>query len=191
MSANFLHMTSSTARTRLPAEERRQEIIRAAMEEFAHGGLDGTPTEAIARRVGISQPYLFRLFRTKKELFLAAVDGCFERTLDTFRRAAAGHSGDEALHAMGRAYGQLLKDRTTLLLQLQAYVACEDADVRTLVRQGFKRLATFVAEASGAPAEDVRRFFETGMLMNVVAAMELDRVRQPWARDLMVPLEEK
>jgi hypothetical protein len=29
------------------------------------------------------------------------------------------------------------------------------------------------------------------MLMNVVAAMELDRVRQPWARDLMVPMEEK
>ncbi len=92
---------------------------------------------------------------------------------------------------MGRSYSGLLKDRDVLLLQLQAYVACQDPDVRALVREGFKRLTTFVSETSGAPAEDVRRFFETGMLMNVVAAMELDRVRQPWARDLMVPTEEK
>lgn len=176
-------------RTRLTAEERREEVLLAAMEEFARGGLDGTPTEAIADRVGISQPYLFRLFGTKKELFLAAVERCFERTLGAFQRAAEGRSGQDALHAMGRAYAGLLKDRSVLLLQLQAYAACEDPDVRTLVRAGFKRLVGFVAEASGAPAEDIRRFCETGMLMNVVAAMELDRVRQPWARDLMVPVE--
>jgi AcrR family transcriptional regulator len=183
-------MTSTTPKTRLTAEERREEILLAAMDEFARGGLDGTPTEAIARRVGISQPYLFRLFRTKKDLFLAVIERCFETTLDTFRTAAEGHAGEDALHAMGRAYAGLLEDRTRLLLQLQAYVACDDPDVRTIVREGFRRLATFVAEVSGAPAEDVRRFFETGMLMNVVAAMELDRVRQPWARDLLVPMKD-
>jgi len=182
-------MSTTAPRTRLSAGERREEVIEAATHEFARGGLDGTPTEAIARRVGISQPYLFRLFRTKKELFLAVIERCFDRTLETFRTAAGDRSGEDALHAMGRAYAALLKDRTRLLLQLQAYVACDDPDVRELVRQGFKRLATFVSEVSGAPAEDVRRFFETGMLMNVVAAMELDRVRQPWARDLMVPIE--
>jgi AcrR family transcriptional regulator len=184
-------MTSTASRTRLTAEERREEILSAATEEFAHGGLDGTPTEAIARRVGISQPYLFRLFRTKKDLFLAVVDRCFETTLGAFQQAAEGRSGEDALHAMGRAYAGLLRNRTALLLQLQAYVSCDDPDVRSLVRDGFKRLATFVSETSGLPAEDVRHFFETGMLMNVVAAMELDRVRQPWARDLMVPMEEK
>ena len=177
-------------RTRLTAGERREEILQAAMEEFAHGGLDGTPTEAIAKRVGISQPYLFRLFRTKKELFLAVVDRCFERTLGAFRNAAEGRSGEEALEAMGNAYAGLLKDRTILLVQLQAYVACEDPDVRALVRAGFKRLTGFVNEVSGAPAAEVRRFFETGMLMNVVAAMELDRVREPWARDLLVHKKE-
>src|SRR5918994_7203139 len=125
-------MTSTSAKTRLTAEERREETLRAAMDEFAHGGLDGTPTEAIARRVGISQPYLFRLFSTKKELFLAVVERCFDTTLDAFRRAAEGRSGTDALHAMGKAYAVLLKDRTALLLQLQAYVACDDPDVRTL-----------------------------------------------------------
>ena len=183
-------MTSTSPKTRLTAEERREEILLAAIDEFARGGLDGTPTEAIARRVGISQPYLFRLFRTKKDLFLGVIQRCFETTLDTFRTAAEGHAGEDALHAMGRAYAGLLEDRTRLLLQLQAYVACDDPDVRTIVREGFRRLATFVAEVSGAPAEDVRRFFETGMLMNVVAAMELDRVRQSWARDLLVPMKD-
>ena len=161
------------------------------MEEFARGGLDGTPTEAIAKRVGISQPYLFRLYGTKKELFLAVVERCFDRTLSTFQRAADGHTGDEALEAMGMAYSDLLADRTLLLAQLQTYVACEDPEVRALCRDGFKHLTQFVAEASGAPAESVRRFFETGMLMNVVAAMELDTVNEPWARDLMVAKHEK
>ena len=183
--------TTAKPRTRLSAEERREEILQAATQEFARGGLDGTPTEAIARRVGISQPYLFRLFRTKKELFLAVIDRCFDLTLDTFREAAGERSGKDALHAMGRSYAGLLKDRTRLLLQLQAYVACDDPDVRTLVRDGFKRLTTFVAEASGAPAEEVRHFFESGMLMNVVAAMELDRVKEPWARDLMIQTEDE
>jgi AcrR family transcriptional regulator len=185
VTANFLDVTT-TPRTRLTADERREEILRAAMEEFAHGGLDGTPTEAIAKRVGISQPYLFRLYGTKKDLFLAVVERCFDRTLATFQRAADGLAGDEALEAMGRAYSGLLKDRTLLLGQLQAYVACQDPDVRALVRNGFKRLTLFVTEASGASPDSVRRFFETGMLMNVVAAMELDRVNEPWARDLMV-----
>src|SRR5919109_3044853 len=103
-------MTTSASRTRLTAEERREEILRAATVEFARGGMDGTPTEAIARRVGISQPYLFRLFSTKKELFLAVVDRCFDTTLDAFRRAGDGRSGTDALHPMGEAYAVLLKD---------------------------------------------------------------------------------
>jgi AcrR family transcriptional regulator len=173
-------------RVRVSAEERREEVVRVAMEEFARGGFDGTPTEAIATRVGISQPYLFRLFRTKKELFLAAVDGCFVRTLSAFRGAAEGHTGVDAMHSMGDAYAGLLEDRTVLLLQLQAYVACEDPDIREHVRAGFRRLTTFVAEATDASDDDVRAFFQTGMLMNVVAAMELDRVDEPWARSLLV-----
>ena len=188
MSANFTGM-KATPRTRISAEERREEILQAAMEEFAIGGLNGTPTEAISERVGISQPYLFRLFRTKKELFLAVVERCFEHTLRAFQAAAKGLSGAEALVAMGNAYSGLLEDRTVLLVQLQAYVACQDPDVRALVRTGFQRLASFVGEASGAEAEVVRHFFETGMLMNVVAAMELDKVQQPWALELLIHKE--
>ena len=96
---------------RKSADERREEILAVAIEHFAAGGFHGTSTEAIAKEAGISQPYLFRLFRTKRELFLACNDRACEKVLDAFRRAAAAAPDDERLHAMGRAYiEQLLPD---------------------------------------------------------------------------------
>src|SRR5580700_2821522 len=77
-------------RQRIPAAERREELILAAVHEFAHGGLHGTPVERIARRVGVAQPYVFSLFASKRELFLAAVERDFQLTEATFTRAVAG-----------------------------------------------------------------------------------------------------
>src|SRR5207248_5304536 len=90
--------------TRMTAAERKASILDAALHEFAERGLDGASTEAIAARAGISQPYVFRLFGTKKELFKASVARCFRETLETFQRAAEGKRGKEALEAMGGAY---------------------------------------------------------------------------------------
>ncbi|MGH3062508.1 MAG: TetR/AcrR family transcriptional regulator, partial [Gaiellaceae bacterium] len=108
---------------RKSAEVRREEILEAAMKEFAYGGLHGTSTERIAERAGISQPYLFRLFGTKKALFIASSRRCFARVLASFQEAAEGKTGAEAKLAMGGAYDQLLADRELLLGQLQMYAA--------------------------------------------------------------------
>src|ERR671937_1959205 len=89
---------------RKSAEERREAVLDAALEEFAERGLDGASTEAIAARAGISQPYVFRLFGTKKDLFKAVVSRCFRETLELFQRAAEGKRGEEELDAMGYAY---------------------------------------------------------------------------------------
>src|ERR671936_1035120 len=113
---------------RKSAQERRDEIVDAAFAEFAQKGLHGTSTDVIARRAGVSQPYLFRLFGTKKELFIAALHRCFRVTLETFMRAAEGKRGEEALVAMGKAYRELLTDRQKLLMQLQGHVACGDPE---------------------------------------------------------------
>src|SRR5438876_8527406 len=99
------------------AEERRTEVLQAAVAEFALHGLHGTSTEMIARRIGISQPYIFRLFPSKKELFLAAIDQCFDRVEAAFRKAVDESATapesrthlvaspiDARLHAMGHAY---------------------------------------------------------------------------------------
>lgn len=179
------------ATTRISRDERRREIVEAATREFAVGGLHGTPVDAIARRVGVSQPYLFQLFGTKKALFIAAVHRTFERTIGTFRTAAA-EAGDDAgpadvLTTMGMAYRRLLDDRSLLLMQMQAYVACEDVAIREVVRDEMLRLVGFVQSASGAPDDAVREWLAYGMLMNVVAAMDLTDVDADWAR-MMCPV---
>src|SRR5262245_4330563 len=106
--------------TRLSAAERRDDVLDAAFVEFAEHGYEGTSTEDIPRRAGISQPYLFRLFGTKKELFKATISRCFRETLELFQRAAEGRRGEDALHAIGTAYmEQLETDRTWLRSQMQ------------------------------------------------------------------------
>jgi AcrR family transcriptional regulator len=161
-------------RTRQTAEVRREAVLEAARVEFALRGVHGASTDAIARRAGISQPYLFRLFGSKKELFLAVNDACFARTLDVFRRAAAGKSGDEALHAIGKAYRALIDEDTTLLQgQLQSYAAAVgDADVRLSSAKGYGRLVDYVETVSGADRATVARFFARGMLLNVLHALD-------------------
>jgi AcrR family transcriptional regulator len=178
-------MATSTT-TRQTAEARREAVIEAARHEFAHHGLHGASTDAIARRAGISQPYLFRLFGTKKELFLAVNDACFQRTLDLFRAAASGKSGRDALDAIGAAYGELIEsDRTMLQGQLQAYSASvEDEDVRASAARGYGRLVDYVETVSGADRRTVASFFAKGMLMNVLAAMQYsitDASQDSWA----------
>jgi AcrR family transcriptional regulator len=166
------------------ADERRAEVLKAAVAEFALHGLHGTSTEAIAKRIGISQPYIFRLFPSKKELFLAAIDQCFDRVETAFRTAAqesstAPESGahvvaspvEARLHAMGHAYLRLLAKRELLLFQMQAYAACSDDDVRRKVKLRWDQLMKVTGEISGAPRDALTAFFARGMLMNVFASI--------------------
>src|SRR2546423_7416327 len=115
----------ATTTQRRSAEERREEILGAALVEFAAHGFDGGSTEAIARAVGISQPYIFRLFGTKKELVKATIERCMRGTLEMLRAAAAGKTGEDVVDAIGAAYQQWVSNPTYLRAQMQSYVACE------------------------------------------------------------------
>ena len=163
---------------RKSADERREEILRIAIEHFAIGGYRGTSTDVIAREARISQPYLFRLFRTKQELFLACDERACEKVLETFRRAAGGAPPGEKLAAMGRAYtDELLPDRHAVLMMMQGFAAAgADPDIRAHVRQTFRDMAMEVAELDGVAAGDVWAFFANGMLLNIVAALELEEM---------------
>jgi AcrR family transcriptional regulator len=179
--------------------ERRDEVLRAAVTEFALHGLHGTSTEMIAKRTGISQPYIFRLFPSKKDLFLAAIDQCFDRVEAAFTQAAQSAGSDhqqrhfaasevgERLHAMGHAYVRLLAKRELLLFQMQAYAACSDDDVRRKVRQRWERLMKLTADVSGATPSELSLYFARGMLMNVVAAIGLvpEKAADRWAHDTL------
>lgn len=171
--------------TRLTADERRDAIIAAAIHAFADGGYAGTSTESIARAVGVSQPYLFQLFGTKRDLFLAAVRHAFARTRLVFHEAARlGPQEDPdcpVLHHMGKAYMRLLTDMDLLRLQLQAYAACGDDDVRAVVREEFTELYAAVKRDSGASNDAIHQFFAEGMLLNVAATLQLGGTPETWS----------
>jgi AcrR family transcriptional regulator len=165
---------------RKSADERREEILAVAMRHFAEGGYRGTSTEVIAREAGISQPYLFRLFRTKKELFLACGDRACDHLIEVFRRAADGAEPGERLHAMGHAYvHELLPDRHAILMLMQSYVAVSDPEIQDHVRRKYGEVASEVAELSGAGPAETWSFFGEGMLLNVVAALDLGNSDHP------------
>jgi AcrR family transcriptional regulator len=169
------------SRQRVPASERREALIEAAVHEFAQGGLHGTPVDRIARRVGVAQPYVFSLFGSKRELFIAAVERCFELTAERFTRAAAVFDpaialpDADVLTAMGNAYVELLSsDRDYLMLQLHSYAACDDDVIRDRVRACYARLVTHVEQLSGSDQERLDDFFRYGMWLNVAAAMGVE-----------------
>ena len=167
----------------MPADERRALVVQAAVAAFAGGGYAGTSTEDIAKAAGISQPYLFRLFGTKRDLFIATMAVMHERIAQTFRAAADGHSGEEAMQAMGQAYKELLLgERALLLVQLHAYAASEDDEIRRAARDGFRRLWDLVGELTGLPQPALRAFFAQGMLLNVMAAVDAAALDEGWAR---------
>jgi AcrR family transcriptional regulator len=169
----------------LSADERRRQIVDVALAEFAIKGLHGTTTEDIARRAGITQPYVFRLFGTKKQLFLAAVERGFDRVQETFEAAADETSGDagaeQRLRAMGRAYQRLLQDRSLLLAQMQTYAACDDPDVQAVAQRRYRELFEWIEEGTGASAQQMHLLFAEDMLLNVAAALDLLGMHEAWA----------
>lgn len=173
-------------RRRVPAAERRDALIEAAIPHFAHGGLHGTSVAVIARDVGVAQPYVFSLFPTKVDLFLAAVERGFDRIADLFEAAAARYREEgpaeldqEILGALGGAYVESLgNDRDMLLLQQQAYAACGEEQIRVAVRGYYARLVDLVRELSGADDERLDDFFRGGMWLNVAAALGVEDLKK-------------
>lgn len=158
---------------RMSAEERREQVIKESIAVFARFGYEGATTAAIAERVGVTQPYLFKLFPTKKDLFLAASERNMVDTLNLLREAAGGLTGRAALSAMGEAYADKLKsDRAWLQMQLQSYAACEDEDVQRQTRQCLQDLWNGISElGTGVTEDELVIFFSTGMFCNVIAAV--------------------
>jgi AcrR family transcriptional regulator len=171
--------------TRQTAAERREAVLSAAVTEFAKSGYAGTSTDAIATRAGISQPYLFRLFRTKKELFIATHDLVGERIVKALTNAIEGLDGDEAMHAMGMAYLTLLQDTEMLQVQMHGYAAATgDPEIAASCRKTFEVLFHLVKDKLGLDQEKIQDFFANGMLISVMSAIDLLSVKDDWAQSI-------
>jgi AcrR family transcriptional regulator len=161
-------------------------VLRTAGSVIAERGLYGTPTTEVARAAGISQAYLFRLFPTKTELFVAVLERSNARVHDALLEAArkARRTGGDVKVAMAEAYMDLLRDPEVLLMQLQGQAAASEPAVRDSLRAGFARLVAMVEREWEATPEEIQAFFARGMLCNVIAAMQIDELDEPWAKVL-------
>ena len=174
-----------SATTRQTAEVRREAVLEAAAAEFSRKGLHGASTDAIAQAAGISQPCLFRLFGTKRELYLATTRQKMEEVYQAFERASRGKRGEEAFEAMGDAYRILIEDRERLQLMLQCFAGAEDPEVRAELRRVWRDLVELIERVSGAAPEEVSTFIAKGMLLNVLGAMRLFEDPTPWGDRLI------
>ena len=171
--------------SRQTADERRTAVLAAAISEFARSGYAGTSTEAIARRAGISQPYLFRLFGTKKDLFVATYDLVGNRIIHELTSVSEGLEGEDALKAMGTAYVELMQDPELLQVQLHGFAAAPgDPDIARSCRRTFEVLAEVVNARTGLSDDEMRQFFAMGMLINVMSAIDLLSISDHWAQNL-------
>jgi len=182
---------NATTTPRSTAQDRREAILEAALVELAEHGARGMSTEAVAKAVGISQPYIFRLFGTKKELLKATIERCMRGTLEMFRTAAAGLTGEAVFAAIGEVYNQRLTNPVYLRAQMQSYVAADDAEIGEVVRRGLGELVEYVERASGLPPAEIAAFFAHGMLLNVIASMDLLGADEGWARRLLEGCRER
>jgi AcrR family transcriptional regulator len=180
---------ASPARQLSTAAERREALVEAAIGVFAERGYHGTPTTEVAKAAGISQAYLFRLFPTKAELYVAAIERCYERLWDAMSRGAdaARAAGLDPLDGMALAYLDLTRDRTILRATLHAFASAmeDDPAIREAVRRGYGELYMRAQQASGADADSMRSFFAQGMLCTILAGMDGEAIDAQWARELL------
>jgi len=173
-------------RTRLTAEERHEQLVTAAVTAFSLGGYAGTTTDQVARLAGVSQPYVIRIFRTKQELFLAAMNRASDRIEDRFRAAAAV---EPTLASLGEAYEDMLAERELITMLLHGFTASADPAIGGPVRDRFGRLYLVVRELTGVTSDEAREFFAVGMLLTCLASMRVigpEAVpREPWSADLL------
>lgn len=176
----------AATRTLSTAEERRETLVAAALPIFAEQGYRAASTVAIAKAAGISQAYLFRLFPTKADLFVAAYDDARAQIVALLTRAAdAGGPDMEPLEAMGRAYGEMLEtERDLLQIQLQAQVVSDEPKIVAGAQRMFRDLYALASERSGADDDELRGWFAQGMLMNVMAAVGAPELKTRWSENL-------
>ncbi|WP_052352012.1 TetR/AcrR family transcriptional regulator [Deinococcus pimensis] len=174
-------MAPSLSSARGNAHDSRAAILQAAIEEFGRRGYHGGTTERIARAVGKTQPYIFKLYGSKKDLFIAAIQYVYDHIQTTFEQAARDDTPDK-LHALGLAYVPLLRTRHEILLMLHAFTAADDEDVALVVRDRYAKLLTWVRDTTGAPEDAVRAFFAEGTSLMVAASIKLPDLIDPAIR---------
>lgn len=162
---------------------RRNDIISAAIDVFAEIGYYRATTAQVAERAQISQPYIFRFFKTKEALLLSALEVSWTRVIDSFRQVVETAASDQLERELIEAYEKILEShQSEILLQMQAQTIQEDV-IRQAMQKGFSQVRTMVLNAfsQAGIAEAKQRtliFLAIGMLCNVSIALDMPELKE-------------
>ena len=154
--------------TRMSGTQRRAEILVAARRVFAERGYAAS-TDEVARAAGVSQPYVVRLFGTKRELFVEAYR---EASAEIVAALGSVPAGPEAGMQMADAYVGLLADRNLLRLTMHGFTAGTDDEVGQIARHTLGEAFRLFRDRTGADEDAARMFVAQGMLINVLLAVD-------------------
>ena len=140
--------------SRLPAAERRQAILDAALHVFSAGSYSGATTAQIAKEAGVSEPILYRHFGSKRDLYLACLDEAWRRLRESFEQAAAEHGEGRAIQLLARTGGKHRLRELTANLWMQAVTEAGSDDVIAAhLRTHLREVHDYVAADREADAE--------------------------------------
>ncbi|MDQ1204390.1 TetR/AcrR family transcriptional regulator [Microbacterium sp. SORGH_AS_0862] len=163
---------TTSSKKRLSSDERRALILTAAIAVFGAKGYVGTTTDDIARAAGVSQPYVVRLFGTKEQLFLAALDETLRLLFEAFARAADAGVDDEIEARMGHEYVGLLNVRGLHQSLSHAFLLGAHPVIGPRARDGFARVWEYLREL-GFSADRAQGFLAQGMMINTMIGLRL------------------
>lgn len=158
---------------RLSSDERRRQILSAALAVFGARGYEGATTDDVARAAGVSQPYVVRLFGSKENLFLAAIEDALASMLRAFRAALADDDGTPAGKRIGQAYVDLLEIRGLHQTLAYAYLMGSHPAIGPAARRGFAGVWRFFRDELGLDADEARSFMAEGMLISTMIGLRL------------------
>ena len=169
---------------RLPAVERREQILDAAIELFAETGYRDASTAALAARLGVAEPTLYRHFPTKRALYLATLDRSAEVYFGQWRAIAeAAPTPLDALLGMGQWYfEQLTGEPRHLLLRFRSFAHADDEAIAGRVRHHFMEAFRFVeglyegARARGQIAAETDVRVHTWLFMAIGALLDATQI---------------
>jgi len=134
--------------TRLPAAERREQLLDTAIKLFAVRGYGGSTTAELARSAGVTEPILYRHFGSKKELFIAVVDRTSQQITNLWERQlrTAANPAQRLRRLIGA--NPMVSDRGRGIYRVivQAMTEIEDPDILAAIQRHVTKLHQFVSD---------------------------------------------
>lgn len=164
---------------RIPAAERREQILAAASQVFGERGYSGATTDQVAQAAGISQPYVVRMFGTKENLFVEVLERAMDKLTAAFRAALAEPTpsdetrSDVLVARLAATYVDLIEDRGILLSLMQAFISGHEPVIGAKARAGFLSIYRMLRDEAGFDPEMTMEFMAQGMLFNTLLALRL------------------